>query len=94
MNVGVVRYTVTVEGKRTEKTAEIDFVANKCSRGLRTVGFQYGVPKKRMMGLRPFLKIDDSFKKLVAVVGRRAPREKRMVWSPGGVGFLDGREQP
>lgn len=75
VDVGVVKYTKTEDGKRTEKNAEIDFVANRGSRRyyIQSAYIMNG-PEKEETEIRPFLKINDSFKKIIVVNGLLSPR--------------------
>lgn len=75
VDIGVVKYTKTEDGGRKEKTAEIDFVANRGSRRYYIQSaYNMDDPEKKETEIRPFLKINDSFKKIVVVGGLLSPR--------------------
>ncbi|MFA6775139.1 MAG: ATP-binding protein, partial [Sphaerochaetaceae bacterium] len=75
VDIGVVKYTKTEDGRRKEKTAEIDFVANRGSRRYYIQSaYNMDDPEKKETEIRPFLKINDSFKKIVVVGGLLSPR--------------------
>jgi predicted AAA+ superfamily ATPase len=68
VDVGIVETRVTKDGIKEYKQLEIDFVANKGSRRYY-IQSAYRMPEreKEEQELRPFLKVRDSFKKIVVV---------------------------
>ena len=67
VDVGVVPITEKAkDGKTSRKQLEVDFVCNLCS-AIYYIQSAYSIPdeEKRMQEIRPFRKIDDSFKKIV-----------------------------
>ncbi len=73
VDVGVIGIREYINGKREYKQLEIDFVANKgADRYYIQSAFNMTDPNKQKQELRPFLKINDGFKKLV-IVGDNVP---------------------
>ena len=73
VDVGVIGIREYINGKREYKQLEIDFVANKgADRFYIQSAFNMMDPDKEKQELRPFLKINDGFKKLV-IVGDNVP---------------------
>ncbi len=68
VDVGVVRFRKSVDGRMTQMTAEVDFVARKGS-AVTYIQSAYRIddPDKREQELRSLRKINDSFKKMVIV---------------------------
>lgn len=68
VDVGIIDKRVIVDGKRTSKQLEIDFVANKADkRYYIQSAYQISNEKKKNQELRPFKNIDDSFKKILII---------------------------
>ncbi|MDR1690661.1 MAG: ATP-binding protein [Candidatus Methanoplasma sp.] len=68
VDVGIVEDRITKEGAKEYRQLEIDFVANKGSRRYY-IQSAYRMPEgeKEEQELRPFLKVRDSFKKIIVV---------------------------
>lgn len=68
VDVGVVDITETVDGKRTQKHLEIDFIANKGNKKYY-IQSAYEMPteEKLKQEKRSLIKVNDSFKKIVIV---------------------------
>ena len=68
VDIGVVRFRRMIDGRMRQVTAEVDFIARK---GSRTTYIQsaYRIddPDKREQKLRPLMKINDFFRKVVIV---------------------------
>lgn len=68
VDVGVIGIRDYIAGKREYKQLEIDFVANKASdRIYIQSAYRMDEPEKREQELRPFLKVNDGFRKMVLV---------------------------
>ena len=68
VDVGIIGIRDYINGKREYKQLEIDFIANKS--GERTyIQSAYNIddPNKKDQELRPFLKINDAFRKVILV---------------------------
>ena len=75
VDVGVVRFAETVNGKKTEKQHEIDFVVNLGDRKMYIQSaFSIADEQKRMQEIKPLLKSGDFFKKIVIVGGSQKAR--------------------
>ena len=75
VDVGVVRFAETVNGKKTEKQHEIDFVVNLGDRKLYIQSaFSIADEQKRAQEIKPLLKSGDFFKKIVVVGGSQKAR--------------------
>ena len=73
VDVGVIGIREYREGKREYKQLEIDFVANKGSdRIYLQSAYRMDDPEKKKQELRPFLKMNDGFRKIV-LVGDNVP---------------------
>lgn len=68
VDVGVIGIREYIAGKREYKQLEIDFVANKGSEQIYIQSaYRMDEPEKKEHELRPFLKVNDGFRKLVLV---------------------------
>ena len=68
VDVGVIGIREYIAGKREYKQLEIDFVANKGSERIYIQSaYRMDEPEKKEHKLRPFLKVNDGFRKLVLV---------------------------
>ena len=75
VDVGVVETTEVVEGDRKKKALEIDFVANHGNlRIYIQSAYSLDDETKRNTELRPFLKVNDSFKKVIVQKDYLRPR--------------------
>ena len=74
VDVGIVDYTETADGKRVMKRTEIDFVANKGKIRYYIQSAYMMDDDKRKTEIRPFLKVNDSFGKFIIVNGSSRPR--------------------
>jgi predicted AAA+ superfamily ATPase len=75
VDVGVVETTEVVEGDRKKKALEIDFVANRGNlRIYIQSAYSLDDETKRNTELRPFLKVNDSFKKVIVQKDYLRPR--------------------
>lgn len=76
VDVGVVEiYETNENGSGQKKQLEIDFVANKAQERLYIQSaLSIADEKKLKIELRPFLNVNDSFKKIVIVGGKKAPQ--------------------
>ncbi len=74
VDVGVVEYTETIDSKRVMKHVEIDFVANKGKIRYYIQSAYMMDSEKRKTEIRPFLKVNDSFKKIIVINGHCNPR--------------------
>lgn len=75
VDVGVVRFAETVNGKKTEKQHEIDFVVNLGDRKMYIQSaFSIADEQKRLQEIKPLLKSGDFFKKIVIVGGSQKAR--------------------
>ncbi len=74
VDVGVVDFTETSDGKRVMKRTEIDFVANKGKIRYYIQSAYMMDDSKRKTEIRPFLKVNDSFGKFTIVDGSMRPR--------------------
>ena len=73
VDVGIVDYTETTDGKRVMKRTEIDFVANKGKIRYYIQSAYMMDDDKRKTEIRPFLKVNDSFGKFIIVNGSSRP---------------------
>ena len=73
VDVGIVDYTETADGKRVMKRTEIDFVANKGKIRYYIQSAYMMDDDKRKTEIRPFLKVNDSFGKFIIVNGSSRP---------------------
>jgi len=70
VDVGIIGIREYIEGKREYKQLEIDFVANKGStRYYIQSAYRMDDAEKREQELRPFLKLNDGFRKIIIVDG-------------------------
>ncbi|MBR0509921.1 MAG: ATP-binding protein [Clostridia bacterium] len=75
VDVGVVRYTETENGKPVEKRQEIDFVVNLGDKRIYIQSaFSIADEEKRMQEIKPLLKSRDFFRKMVVVGGSQKAR--------------------
>lgn len=76
VDVGVVTiYETNQKGSGQKKQLEIDFVANKAQERLYIQSaLSIADEEKAKIELRPFLNVNDSFKKIVLVGGKKAPQ--------------------
>jgi len=74
VDVGVIGVREMVDGHRINKQLEIDFVANDCDRRYY-VQSAYGMPdeEKRQQEIRPFLKLNDGFSRIIVTSDRVHP---------------------
>ncbi len=74
VDVGAVRFAETKDGKKTEKTHEIDFVVNL---GMKKVYIQSALsvsdPEKKQQEITPLLRSGDFFQKIVVTGGNSKP---------------------
>lgn len=88
VDVGIMEITETVNGSRHRKHIEIDFVCNKGPERLY-IQSAYSIddPEKKNIEIRPFIKVNDSFKKIVIV------RDDIPVWNDDNgiiyIGLID-----
>lgn len=73
VDIGIVDFTETINGKRTMKRVEIDFVANKGKVRYYLQSAYMMDDEKRNTEIRPFLKVNDSFKKFIIINGTSRP---------------------
>ena len=84
VDVGVVQYSETVNGRRSEKQHEIDFAVNLGDRRIYIQSaFRIDDEKKRMQEIKPLLKSGDFFKKVVVVGGSQKAR-----WDDNGIMYI------
>jgi len=70
VDVGIIGIREYIEGKREYKQLEIDFVANKGStRYYIQSAYRMDDAEKREQEVRPFLKLNDGFRKIIIVDG-------------------------
>ena len=76
VDVGVVEiYETNKKGSGQKKQLEIDFVANKAQERLYIQSaLTMADEEKAAIELRPFLNVNDSFRKIVLVGGKKAPQ--------------------
>ena len=68
VDIGVVKFTRTKDGKMTNIAAEVDFIARKGSRATYIQSaYRIDDPEKKEQELRSLLKINDSFKKVMII---------------------------
>lgn len=68
VDIGVVKFTRTKDGKMTNIAAEVDFIARKGSRATYIQSaYRIDDPDKKEQELRSLLKINDSFKKVMII---------------------------
>lgn len=74
VDVGVVKDRTMTNGVRTSTSYEIDFVANMGSRRYYVQSaFSIDDPDKRAAEIRPFLKSEDGFRKILVIGGNTEP---------------------
>ena len=70
VDVGIIGFREYIEGKREYRQLEIDFVANKGSeRYYIQSAYRIDDDSKRKQEVRPFLKMNDGFRKIIIVDG-------------------------
>lgn len=93
VDIGVVDFTETVDGKRMMKRVEIDFVANKGKIRHYIQSAYMMDDEKRTVEIRPFLKVNDSFKKFIIINGTSRPRiDDNGIITMGIIDFLKDDE--
>ena len=90
VDVGVVNITDTVNGKKTEKQHEIDFVVNLGDRRVYIQSaFSIADEEKRQQEIKPLMKSGDFFKKIVVVGGsQKARMDENGIQYVGVIPFL------
>ena len=74
VDVGVVRFRKSIDGRMSQISAEVDFIARKGSRATYIQSaYSIDETKKKEQELRPLMKIRDSFRKIVIVGGSMKP---------------------
>lgn len=93
VDIGVVDFTETIDGRRVKRHVEIDFVANK-GRIRHYIQSAYMMDsEKREIEIRPFLKVNDSFRKFIIINGRSRPRiDNHGIITLGIIDFLMDEE--
>lgn len=74
VDIGVVKFTRTKDGKMTNIAAEVDFIARKGSSATYIQSaYRIDDPEKKEQELRSLLKINDSFKKVMIISDSMKP---------------------